>query len=480
MEKQMEKNQLKQTENQNQQGRSMVEMLGVLAIIAILSIGGIVGYKLAMNYYQANQIANEINIMHNDLKIKYALGNEELLLGDPYDETYDETYDKTPDDERYRGYLSTQYNRYPVNYDCTRKDMQDFYSCREADAYFIKVKNISKGVCKPLTTLLNAMNGLIYMEINKEVYKEDDLCTSDENNEFYIEFDAEDVNGNYDSNRPEGWCAKDENCPDEKPFCENERCVECTEDADCSTNKPICNVEQGNCESCPAATPKWNGEECVECLSSADCTNPDEPKCDNNTCKSCYELDPNKPLWNGNECVECPEDQPWNGEFCGCTSNENCAINEYCSITTSACQNGAPVISASDNTHCRKIAGNYNKKTINGRTYFSSTETMNWWGADNFCKAIAKQENKSYHLISIEELECTLDDLNCENSDLRHQLYNGTPPTWNITVWTSTIDGNSACGTPYHAYVNNDLWHDKRLEPCPRDVSIHYALCVAE
>ncbi len=112
----------KQFENQSQSGRSMVEMLGVLAIIAILSIGGIVGYKLAMNYYQADQIANEINLMRNDLKVKYALGNEELLLGDPYDET--------PDDERYRGHLSTQYDRYPVDYDCIRKDKAEFYNCR--------------------------------------------------------------------------------------------------------------------------------------------------------------------------------------------------------------------------------------------------------------------------------------------------------------------------------------------------------------
>ncbi len=303
-------------QTQSQSGRSMVEMLGVLAIIAILSIGGIVGYKIAMNYYQANQIANEINIMHNDLKIKYALGNEELLLGDPYDETYDETYDKTPDDERYRGYLSTQYNRYPVNYDCTRKDMQDFYSCREADAYFIKVKNISKGVCKPLTTLLNAMNGLIYMEINKEVYEKDDLCTSDENNEFYIEFDAEDVNGNYDSNRPEGWCADNKDCEGlSTPVCDkdNHECVECTEednthcalnicrddhtcgectkDSDCANPRPICDEEAATCVRCN------NSEECAE-------INANTPICETNSGACCDD-----PLmtWNGSECA-CPAD----------------------------------------------------------------------------------------------------------------------------------------------------------------------------
>ncbi len=39
-------------------GRSMVEMLGVLAIIGVLSVGGIAGYKMAMNKYRANEILN--------------------------------------------------------------------------------------------------------------------------------------------------------------------------------------------------------------------------------------------------------------------------------------------------------------------------------------------------------------------------------------------------------------------------------------
>ncbi len=40
-------------------GRSMVEMLGVLAIIGLLSIGGIAGYKNAMNKHRANELLNE-------------------------------------------------------------------------------------------------------------------------------------------------------------------------------------------------------------------------------------------------------------------------------------------------------------------------------------------------------------------------------------------------------------------------------------
>ena len=46
---------------QKQFGRSMVEMLGVLAIIGVLSIGGILGYRIAVNKYQANQILDDVN-----------------------------------------------------------------------------------------------------------------------------------------------------------------------------------------------------------------------------------------------------------------------------------------------------------------------------------------------------------------------------------------------------------------------------------
>ena len=44
-----------------QKGRSMIEMLGVLAIIAVLSIGGLLGYRRAVNNHQANQILDDVN-----------------------------------------------------------------------------------------------------------------------------------------------------------------------------------------------------------------------------------------------------------------------------------------------------------------------------------------------------------------------------------------------------------------------------------
>ena len=52
----MEKIQIKQNEN----GRSMVEMLGVLAVVGVLSIGGVAGYRYAVDKMNANEIINEL------------------------------------------------------------------------------------------------------------------------------------------------------------------------------------------------------------------------------------------------------------------------------------------------------------------------------------------------------------------------------------------------------------------------------------
>ena len=45
--------------NKQEQGRSMVEMLGVLAVVGVLSAGGIAGYTYAMDRHRTNEVLNE-------------------------------------------------------------------------------------------------------------------------------------------------------------------------------------------------------------------------------------------------------------------------------------------------------------------------------------------------------------------------------------------------------------------------------------
>ena len=55
----------------NESGRSMVEMLGVLAIIGVLSVGGIAGYRMAMNKHHANEWLNDFNLFSIEVKSQW-------------------------------------------------------------------------------------------------------------------------------------------------------------------------------------------------------------------------------------------------------------------------------------------------------------------------------------------------------------------------------------------------------------------------
>ena len=56
----------------NENGRSMIEMLGVLAIIGVLSVGGIAGYSKAMMKYRINKTIEQITLMSQNIRIFFA------------------------------------------------------------------------------------------------------------------------------------------------------------------------------------------------------------------------------------------------------------------------------------------------------------------------------------------------------------------------------------------------------------------------
>jgi len=75
-------------------GRSMIEMLGVLAIIGVLSIGGLLGYRRAVNNHQANTILDDANrlafviLESNQAFQTNDFMDEELIDSVPYTGTY--------------------------------------------------------------------------------------------------------------------------------------------------------------------------------------------------------------------------------------------------------------------------------------------------------------------------------------------------------------------------------------------------------
>ena len=82
-------NLLKKTKNQS--GRSMVEMLGVLAIIGVLSIGGIAGYRAAMEQNEINNYLNNFELLSilvasgtydgSEVIDEFYLSDNSLMLG---------------------------------------------------------------------------------------------------------------------------------------------------------------------------------------------------------------------------------------------------------------------------------------------------------------------------------------------------------------------------------------------------------------
>ena len=80
----------------NENGRSMVEMLGVLAIIGVLSVGGIAGYSKAMNKFKINKTTDQVSMLIANLRTIFSaqgdyagLGNEQAVkFGVVPDEMY--------------------------------------------------------------------------------------------------------------------------------------------------------------------------------------------------------------------------------------------------------------------------------------------------------------------------------------------------------------------------------------------------------
>ena len=56
----------------NEQGRSMIEMLGVLAIVGVLSVGGIAGYSKAMNKFKTNKVIDQVNMLATNIRTLYS------------------------------------------------------------------------------------------------------------------------------------------------------------------------------------------------------------------------------------------------------------------------------------------------------------------------------------------------------------------------------------------------------------------------
>ena len=77
---------MRNLEIKNQNGRSMIEMLGVLAIIGVLSVGGIAGYSKAMQKYKINKTIEQITLIAGNIRAFFANQPEGTKYTDLYSE----------------------------------------------------------------------------------------------------------------------------------------------------------------------------------------------------------------------------------------------------------------------------------------------------------------------------------------------------------------------------------------------------------
>ena len=223
----------------NEIGRSMLEMLGVLAVVGVLSVGGIMGYKFAMDKYQANQTVNDINLRALDILIQQS-ENKPISLDE----------------------WENMASIFPIEL--------VFDGETTEERALIQVSNVPQNVCK---ILLNDMNTRSEISINGYITEDGSNTDCADTNTLAFYF------GN---NEPCGSTY----CTPQAPYChqETQTCKQCIVVGQCPNEKPICRNFQ--CEACPSGKPYYNvaTNSCGECVADAHCAGENDV-CINMACK---------------------------------------------------------------------------------------------------------------------------------------------------------------------------------------------------
>ena len=317
-----------------QSGRSMIEMLAVLAIMGILTLGGIAGYRYAMNKSTANTITKEVllraaSIMNDGTFSRYQIDAPIAALG-------------------FKGQIGA------FTYKQTKSSTTTFT---------VTVFPVSQSVCRRIAEM--AHPNALSVSINEQPWQEGDtfLCTSNENTIDFVF--AAILQGQmltdfacgpcYDQSGDECIykCVGNQICSDAGCVCPPETpvgadsfyCVCRGNKVPNTSNVCACpgnmtDPDGDNTCTCPSPTTYWNGSECVcptdtpagadpttcacpgnkinqngQCACPGNMTDPDG----DNTC-TCPSP---TTYWNGSECV-CPTDTPAGADptTCACPGNK--------------------------------------------------------------------------------------------------------------------------------------------------------------
>ena len=222
----------------NESGRSMVEMLGVLALMGILSVGGVMGYRWAMDKYEANEILNEV-------RKRAVVSSQQRLQG------------VTIDLKEF--YPTAQFDTIRGIYLVTVAD-----NCQGDPSFFmISVSSVATSICDHLLAQAEQMPLVAGVLLNQERIRENTVCPENKNSEISFAFgntldDTQDL-------PPEKVCVPE--CVNELPICRNGSCISCLSDNDCLNNPSF--GKGFICSSTMCVQPE--PDSCSQCTSNQYC-----------------------------------------------------------------------------------------------------------------------------------------------------------------------------------------------------------------
>ena len=428
----------------NETGRSMVEMLGVLAVVGVLSIGGVAGYRYAVDKMNANEIINELKKRAITASQQRVLG-QTLSLADYGD----------------RALIKGTYSVSPIS---------DYNG--DASQFALAVAGVPERVCDMILEsdwalpTEKAVNG--------------GSCVEGANGNT-MTFAFNNALGSDDAgNGSNGEGNEGNNDPTDTP---TQKCEAgfyplpdgtCKEDTKCSDPNQFWNGNERKCTSCPTeGNPVRNNASDME----DSCT-----KCTN------AQVGGNDPFY----CVWCPSNRVVCGDTC-CEAGKQCQVNRSVwpytytcvdslgdneCLTNADCNNGSETgdYYCKNAGGCTQTIGTCERATLyNGgatlpvgtTTVVRSQDYMGWHAAKNFCAAhnMSLFNPKPY---------CTADEWSSIQSNgygycTREENNLDVTNDYNWYGWTGTVSGSCSA---FFVYLYSGSVNTPNLN------GNYYALCV--
>ena len=290
----------------NETGRSMVEMLGVLAVVGVLSIGGVAGYRYAVDKMNANEIINE-------LKKRAITASQQRVLGQ------DINLSEYGNNGAIKGYTVTPTTKHNGN----------------ASQFALEVQGVPERVCDMILESDWALP-------TEKVVNGGSCVEGANGNTLTFAFNntlgsGEAGNGG-NNNGNEG-----NNDPTDTPI---QQCGEneyrladgtCKEDTKCTDPNQFWNSWTNQCELCPT--------ESNSVMISSDFED---------TCLKCSNAVPNMAESGYFYCVNCPVNRVVCGQKC-CESNQGCQVSG--SSQSSRTYECVPKVCTNDSNCVGKLTG---------------------------------------------------------------------------------------------------------------------------